>query len=74
MTEKQWDEFFDLMEEVTNLSGLSANERGAEIRTQALHRGKDGVLDEFAMNALDDGSDSMDSDLEPDAPGGDLDT
>jgi co-chaperonin GroES (HSP10) len=47
MTDKEWEKFFDLMGKVVNLEGLSANEKAAEVRAQAVKSGDEVNLEEF---------------------------
>ena len=47
MSEKEWDQLFNLIQKAINLPKLTAVEKGKEIRRQALWRDQDAYLDEF---------------------------
>lgn len=47
MSEKEWEKLFELIGKVVNLPGMSADEKGQEIRRQAKEHGADGDLEEF---------------------------
>jgi hypothetical protein len=48
MTEKEWDQLFDLIEKAINLDGLIADDKSEKIREEAAARSQDGNLNEFA--------------------------
>lgn len=49
MSEKQWELFFDLMNKIVNLPGLSADEKKAMVQKHAAENSAEIDLGEFAF-------------------------
>ncbi len=54
MNDKEWEKLFDLIEKAINLPGLTAKEKGEEIRSRAKGLYQDVNLEEFIATAADD--------------------
>jgi hypothetical protein len=48
MNERDWDKFFELLEQVTNLPGMTWQEKRGEVGAQAAARGAETALEEFS--------------------------
>ena len=51
MSDKQWEQFFDLMDNIINMPGMSANEKAAEILRRTEEH--DVNISEFAASLAD---------------------
>ena len=53
MSDKEWEKFFELIDKIIDLPGVSANERGALIREKASENGSETNLQEFCSVAAE---------------------
>lgn len=54
MSEKHWATFFELLDKIVDLPGLSANEKAEKVRAMAAAHGSQASLSEFICWDLED--------------------